>query len=308
LTIIQNALRHVLEPIFEKDFAEQSYGFRPGRSCRDALTRVETLLADGYVHVVDADLKGYFDTIDHELLMERVKSKISDSRVLALLEQLLQQQVMDGLHTWQPEQGTPQGAVISPLLSNIYLDPLDHLLAEHGYEMVRYADDFVVLCRTSAEAEAVLELIRTWTTQVRLTLHPTKTHIVDVRQTGFDFLGYHFYQGKCWPRQKSRSKIRDSIRTKTKRNSGQSLATIIHDLNRTLHGWFNYFQYSHPVTFRDLDGWIRMRLRSILRRRRGKRGRGQGRDHQRWPNAYFHSAGLYSLEAAHLKLCQSSRR
>src|SRR5262249_21251777 len=156
-------LRNVLEPIFERDFAEQSYGFRPRRSCKDALRRVDQLLKAGHHHVLDADLKSYFDTIPHERLMERIRAKVADGPVLRLLEAFLKQGVLDGLAEWTPEQGTPQGAVISPLLANIYLDPLDHLLAEHGLALVRYADDFVVLCRTPEEAQRALALVQQWT-------------------------------------------------------------------------------------------------------------------------------------------------
>lgn len=304
--VVQNALRHVLEPIFERDFAEQSYGFRPGRGCHDALSRVEQLLEAGYTHVVDADLKGYFDTIDHEILMDRIEEKVSDGRVLELIRRLLKQQILDGLKQWTPEQGSPQGSVLSPLLSNIYLDPLDHLLAQHGYEMVRYADDFVVLSRSRKEAEMALELIRAWTSQARLALHPTKTHVVDATQEGFDFLGYHFERGYRWPRERSLKKFKDTIRQHTTRTRGARLESIIDDVNRTLTGWYEYFQFSHGTTFRRLDSWLRMRLRSILRRRQKKRGCGRGSDHQRWPNAYFADRGLFSMESAYISACQST--
>jgi RNA-directed DNA polymerase len=306
--VVQNALRHALEPIFERDFAEHSYGFRPGRSCIDALARVETLLEGGYTHVVDADLKGYFDTIDHGILMERIEEKVSDGRVLNLLRQMLQQGIFEEGATRTPEQGSPQGSVLSPLLSNIYLNPLDHLLAEHGFAMVRYADDFVVLCRSRTEADAALELIRSWVTEARLTLHPTKTRIVDAVSEGFDFLGYHFERGYRWPRTKSLQKLKDTVRAQTKRTRGTSLKAIVADLNRTLPGWFGYFQYSLWTTFHDLDKWIRMRLRSILRKRRKQHGRGRGSDHQRWPNAYFAELGLFSLEKAHVSVSQSVTR
>src|SRR5258707_14347646 len=152
--IVQGALLHVIEPIFERDFAPQSYGFRPGKGCKDALRRVEELLKGGYHWVVDADLKSYFDTIPQEGLMERIKEKIADGRVLKLLEQMLQAGVMDSAKGWQPtDQGTPQGAVVSPLLSNIYLDGLDWQMAQNGFEMVRYADDFIVLCRNQEQAQ-----------------------------------------------------------------------------------------------------------------------------------------------------------
>jgi RNA-directed DNA polymerase len=307
--VVQAALRNVLEPVFEKDFADHSYGFRPGRGCKDALRRVDLLLKQGYTYVVDADLKSYFDTIPHDLLMVRIRDKLADNRLLGLVELFLKQQIMETTTGWTPETGTPQGAVLSPLLSNIYLDPLDHLMAQSGVNMVRYADDFVILCRTEAAALLALAMVQRWTTQSGLTLHPTKTRIVDATvRGGFDFLGYHFERGMRWPRRKSEKKLRDAIRDKTRRTNGHSLLAIITDVNRTLMGWFEYFKHSHYTTFRSLDPWIRMRLRSILRKRRGGRGRGRGADHQRWRNAFFAEHGLFSLVAAHAKASQSSQR
>jgi RNA-directed DNA polymerase len=298
--IVQGAIRNVIEPILEREFAEHSYGFRPGRGCKDALRRVDGLLRDGYTWVVDADLKSYFDTIPHDKLMERVKERISDGKLLALLGRYLKAGVMDGLKGWEStEQGTPQGAVISPLLANLYLNPLDHLMAARGYEMTRYADDFVVQCRSEAEANTALEIIRQWAQENGLTLHPAKTRIVDATQKGgFDFLGYHFERGMKWPRQKSLDKFRDKIRNQTRRTQGQSLSMVIAGINPVIRGWFGYFQHSRRNVLGGVDGWIRMRLRSILRKNRGGKGRGRGSDHQKWPNAYFEKLGLFSLERA----------
>jgi RNA-directed DNA polymerase len=307
--VAQTALKNVLEPIFEIGFAEHSYGFRPKRGCKDALRRVAYLLKAGYIWVVDADLRSYFDRIPWDRLLGRIREKISDGRVLQLIEQFLTQGVLDGMEGWTPEKGTPQGAVISPLLSNIYLDPLDHLMAANGFEMVRYADDFVVLCRSEAEAQQALEMLQEWTEAEGLELHPEKTQLVDESQRGgFDFLGYHFERGYRWPRKKSLQKLKDTIRAKTRRNNGHSFEAIIESLNRTLMGWFAYYKHSHKTTFTPLDQWIRMRLRSILRCRRKRKGRGRGRDHNRWPNAFFADHGLFSLKAAHEAACQSSRR
>jgi RNA-directed DNA polymerase len=308
--VVQAAVRHVLEPIFEREFAAHSYGFRPQRGCKDALRRVDELLKQGFVYVVDADLKSYFDTIPHDRLMTRLRERIADRRVLGLIESFLKAGIMDGLKEWEPEAGAPQGAVLSPLLSNIYLNPLDHQLAAQGYQMVRYADDFVILCRSQAEAEQVLTFVRQWCEAEGLQLHPTKTKIVDVRTDSFDFLGYHFETTRrgClahWPRKKSLAKLKDTIRAKTKRANGHSLRQIIADINQTLRGWFGYFKHSHRTTFAPLDGWVRMRLRSILRKRAGRAGRGRGADHQRWPNSFFARQGYFSLEAAFAEACQS---
>jgi RNA-directed DNA polymerase len=306
--VVQGAVRHVLEPIFEKEFAEHSYGFRPRRGCKDALRRVNHLLKQGYVYVMDADLKSYFDTIPHGPLMDRVRERIADGRVLTLIESFLKAGIMDGLEEWIPEAGAPQGAVLSPLLSNIYLNPLDHLMAVQGFEMVRYADDFVILCKTAEEAQRALEQVQQWTAQAGLTLHPTKTRIVDARTEGFDFLGYHFQGRARWPREKSLNKFKDTIREKTKRTNGQSLTMIVASLNPTLRGWFAYFKHSGKSVFRDLDGWIRMRLRSILRKRIGLKGRPGRKDSDRWPNTYFAKHGLFNLTTARALVCQSSCR
>ena len=215
---------------------------------------------------------------------------------------------MDGMKRWTPQTGSPQGAVISPLLSNIYLDPLDRQMASDGFEMVRYADDFVILCRSREDAERALAAVGAWTAEAGLELHPVKTCIVDVRSESFDFLGYHFCGEQRWPRKKSLKKVRAEIRAKTRRTSGHSLHYVIRDVNFTLRGWFEYFKHSHPWTFERLDAWTRMRLRSILRRRCGRRGRGRGLDHQRWPNAYFVKHGLFSMVTAYRLASQSSKR
>ena len=308
--IVQSALRSVIEPIFERDFAQHSYGFRPGRGCKDALRRVDSLLNQGYTYVVDADICKYFDTIPHQGLLAQVAEKISDSRVLELIELYLNQRVMDTAKEWEPEgEGTPQGAVISPLLSNIYLSPLDHRMASLGYEMVRYADDLVILCRSRSEAEAALRNLEEWTTAAGLTLHPEKTRLVNAEEPGgFDFLGYHFERGMKWPSKKNIQKFREALRPKTRRANGRSLPATIVDVNRTMRGWFEYFKQSHKTTFPRLDQWVRMRLRSILRKRRGGKGRGRGADHNRWPNAFFDKQGLLSLVAAHALLGQSRQR
>jgi RNA-directed DNA polymerase len=305
--VVQGALRNVMEPIFERLFVEHSYGFRPGRSCMGALRRVDELLKAGYTWVVDADIRSYFDTIDHEILMAEVEKEVADGKVLALLRSYLNQKVMDGARIWKPAAGTPQGAVISPLLANIYLHPVDLALQRAGCEMVRYADDLVILSKSEGEALQALELLRAELGARKLELHPEKTRIVDATQPGgFEFLGYRFGQGRRWPRRKSEKAFRDKIRAKTKRTSGKSLLSIIQEINPIVRGWFYYFKHAYKTTFSSLDGWVRMRLRSILRKRTKKRrGRGRGKDHQRWPNAYFRDLGLFTMQAAHASLCQS---
>lgn len=295
---VEAALRNVLEPIFENDFAESSYGFRPGRGCREAVGRVEELLKQGHVWCVDCDLKSYFDTIPHDRLMTLIKQRIVDGNVLAVLEQCLKAGVMEELKGWQStERGTPQGAVISPMLANLYLNPLDHDMKRRGWEMVRYADDFVVLCRTKEEAETVLNYLREWTTGAGLTLHPTKTRIVEAAGEGFDFLGWHFRGGKKWPRKKSLQKLQDKLRPLTRRTNGRSLQEIISKANPVLRGWYGYFRESHPTGLNGPDGWLRRRLRAMLRKREKRPGYGLSKaDSQRWPNRWFAKQGLFSLE------------
>lgn len=298
--VVQTALRMVLEPIFERDFARESYGFRPGRSCHQALARVETLLVEGYTQVVDADLKSYFDTIPQAALLARVRAKVVDGRILELVERFLKQGVMEEGKGWCPtEVGTPQGGVISPLLANVYLDALDWKLHLGGWEMVRYADDFVILCRTKEQAEEVLGVVRHWCDEAGLQLHPQKTRLVNMGEPGgFDFLGYHFERTSRWPREKSRQGLEHKLHLLTRRTCGDNLAELVGErLNPILRGWMNYFHRStNAADFRTLDSHLRARLRAILRKRRGLRGRGRGPDHQRWPNRFFDELGLLSLE------------
>jgi len=302
--IVQTAVKFALEPIFEATFRPMSYGVRPGRGCRDALREVAQLIADGYTFVVDADFESYFDTIPHDRLMRRIEERVSDGRILALLRGWLKQDIMRDLQRWTPTAGTPQGAVISPLLANIYLHPLDEHMAARGYRMVRYADDFVVLCKSREETAAALAEIRAWVAENGLRLHPNKTHVGDSRQygEGFEFLGYRFEAGRRLVRKKSLDRFKDSIRAKTRRTRGQSLACIIGDLNPLLTGWFRYFKHAHPRTFILLDRFIRRRLRSILLRQTKKQsGFGLSRaTHQLWPTAFFAQAGLLALHTAWL--------
>jgi RNA-directed DNA polymerase len=300
--IVQTALKMVIEPIFEVQFRPGSYGFRPGRGCKDALREVDRLLKEGYTHVVDADLKSYFDTIPHDRLMALVKGSISDSRVLALIDGFLQQEIMSEIACWQPTTGTPQGAVLSPLLANLYLHPLDLLMEQGGYRMVRYADDFVILCATEAEATAALRQVTAWVNANGLTLHPDKTRVSDSGQPGqgFDFLGYRFEAGRRFVRDKSLKAFKDKVRTKTIRSRGDSLGRIIGDLNPLLRGWFGYFKHARPRVFRKLDGFIRRRLRAVLRKQERRPSMGRSRaDHMQWTNAFFADQGLFTLVTAH---------
>ena len=307
--IVQTAVKLVIEPIFEREFEETSYGFRPGRSAKDALREVDGLIEAGYRFVVDADFDSCLDNIPREPLMREVGEGISDGAVLELIRAFLEQDIIQEMKRWTPTGGTPQGAVISPLLANIYLHRLDRDLKEKGYRMVRYADDFVVLCRSAQQAQAALDEVRIWVEQNGLKLNADKTHVGDCRQAGegFEFLGYRFEAGRRWVRKKSLKAMRERIRKKTKRTRGTSLAKIIEDLNPTLRGWFNYFKHAHRLTFQRIDGMVRRRLRAVLRKHEKRPGMGLCRDdHQRWPNAFFATQGLFTLEAA-WKLASQSR-
>lgn len=307
--VVQGALKAVLEPIFEREFRPSSYGFRPGRGCKDALRVVDGALREGFTWVVDADLARYFDSIPQAPLLARVAERVSDGRVLALVESYLGQEVLHGLERWTPTAGTPQGAVLSPLLANLYLHGLDEALEQAGHRLVRYADDFVVLCRTQAEAEAALARVRQWVQVNGLRLHPDKTHVGNCLEPGqgFEFLGYRFEGGRRYVRRKSLQALQDRIRQRTRRTRAVALERIVADLTPMLRGWFQYFQHAHRWTFPRIDGFVRRRLRALLRKREKRPGFGRcSNDHRRWPKAYFAGLGLFTLTEAH-RLARQSR-
>lgn len=306
--IVQTALKMVIEPIFEHEFEESSYGFRPTRGCKDALREVDRLIKEGFMHVVDADLASYFDTIPHDRLTALVEERISDGRIVDMIRDYLKQDIVSDLKRWTPTGGTPQGAVISPLLANMYLHPLDRLMRAKGYRMVRYADDFVVLCPSSEKARTALAEISAWVLENGLVLHPDKTHVGDctVAGQGFDFLGYRFEAGKRWVRKKSMNSLRDRIRAKTKRTRGDSIHQIIESLNPMLRGWFGYFKHASPYTFISVDGFVRRRLRAVLRKQQKRPGMGRCQaDNNRWPNAFFAEHGLFTMVEARALASQS---
>jgi RNA-directed DNA polymerase len=295
--IVQQAVKMAIEPILEKEFLPVSYGFRPGKGAKDALQTVSNLLAEGYTWVVDADIQSYFDTIPHALMMEKVERHISDGAVLSLINGWMKQDIAEECKTWTPIQGTPQGAVISPLLANLYLHDLDQALVNAGYQMVRYADDFVILTKTEKEALLALEIVRQWVEENGLTLHPEKTHVGNslIEGQGFDFLGYRFEAGTRWVRKKSAQKFRDNIRAKTRRSCGQSIEYVIELLNPVLMGWSNYFKHVTKYTLGTFDGFVRRRLRAILLKNHKKKGIGLGSCNMSWSNAYFANLGLFTM-------------
>lgn len=313
---VQTAMRQVLDPIFEQTFSERSFGFRPARGCKDALREVDRLLKVGYLHVVEVDICKFFDTLDHQILMGRFMEQIADGGVISLIKAMLRQGVMEQGREWTPEEGTPQGGPISPLLANIYLNPLDHLLEEAGLQLVRYADDMVILCRSQEEAETALTKLKEWVEANGLKLHADKTRLVDLRQRGVyvDFLGYRFQRTKGkgelrkYPSDRNVVRLHQKLKPYLRRSNGKSLEEIIRLINPKLKGWFEYFKHCSNYAFNGVDSWLRMRLRSILRGRHKGKGRGGGLDHFKWPNAYFTELGLFSLTAAHAEVRQSAMR
>ncbi len=302
--VVQRAIVNVIEPILDHQFHERSFGFRHGCGAHDALRIVEQKIQEGYVYVVDADLKGYFDTIPKDRLLDLVKEHISDSRMLKLIKLFLDQDILEELRQWNPIAGVPQGAVLSPVLSNLYLNPLDHQMADEGFEMVRYADDFVVLCRTAAEAQAALAMITQWVESAGLMLHPTKTKIVDSRTESFAFLGYSLRGDKIYPRRESLAKLNARLVELTPRMRSGSMKVIAAELNPILRGWFTYFRHCRWTIYKDLDSHLRARLRRLLLKRHRKNPQRLTRN-ERWPIDFFTKLGLYSLRAAHFRFAQS---
>ena len=269
--VVQQAARIRLEPIFEPTFVESSYGFRPNRSAHQAIDEVSMWLRKGHWWVMEADIKGYFDNIPHEKLIDLVAERVSDGRVLRLIRSFLKAGVMEELKVSEQVKGTPQGGVISPLLANIYLNYYDQKMIKEGFKIIRFADDFVVMCKTEREAERARELTqKILEEELELKLHPTKTRVVHINK-GFEFLGFLFKRGYniyVYPRDKAIRAFKDKVRRITRRKNPYRMSEMVRRLNKVIVGWGNYFKKGGTrKLFWRLDRWIRRRVRAFKAKR-----------------------------------------
>jgi group II intron reverse transcriptase/maturase len=296
--IIQQAFRQIIEPIFEKDFSDNSFGFRPERCCHDAIERIEQYKQEGYRYVLDADIEAFYDTIPHTLIMGRLREKIADGWVLTSIEKMLKAGVMEDGICYRTTEGTPQGGVLSPLLANLVGDIIDKELEKGGYKFVRYADDFIVMTKTKEELPAALSFVKEVVEgKLELKLSKDKTELTNFKR-GFRFLGFHFIGTYKGISAKSMDKLKNNIRKITKRTQGVNLKTVIGRLNPVIRGHVNYFRLGDvQVVYRRLDCWMRMRLRCFKFSRKWRT------DNRRFPIRRFRRMGLLSFEQYFLSKC-----
>lgn len=271
--IVQQAVKSLLEPIFEEIFLPCSHGYRPNKNAHQAIEKAEAYLEHGYHWVVDADIQGFFDHVDHQICLDLVREKIADGRILDLITAMLQSGVMKEGKIEETVEGTPQGGVISPLLANIYLNHFDRRMGENGYLLIRYADDLLIFCKTESEAQRVLQTAtETMEQELRLTLNPEKTRIVMARKKGVEFLGFRFNGRWRRPKDKAVDKFREAIRYRTRRAQPKNVQNVIELINPIIEGWGRYFCKGTPKTiFRILDSWIRGRIRCFKAKKRTKK-------------------------------------
>jgi group II intron reverse transcriptase/maturase len=290
--IVQQALLNILNPVFEVKFHNDSYGFRPLRSAHQAVKEVNRSIKEDKYWIVEVDIRKYFDTVNHDLLLEKINEEISDGSILKLIKQFLKSGVMEEGIKVRTEAGTPQGGVISPLLANIYLDELDWQMSMEGYKVVRYADDLVVMCKSKEEAEKAYERIKAIIEdRLKLKIHEGKMRILNHKEEPFEFLGFQFHWKYVLIRKKSIQKFRDRVREVTRRQQPRNVKEVIQRLNYVLRGFANYFKIGNvKYTLRDLDGWVRMRIRCFIEKR--KRMHYQS---FKYGNALLKSYGLISM-------------
>lgn len=297
--VVQQAILNRLEKIFEPEFCDCSYGFRKGRSCHQAIAKVEEYLKDGYQWIVEVDIEKFFDTVDHEKLVGLVAEEIADGRVLRLINVFLKSGVMNEMKIQYQTNGTPQGGVISPILTNIYLNPYDKAMTSEGYRVVRYADDIIVLCKTRQESERILERTKDILEgKLFLKLHSDKTRIVHI-SCGLEFLGYKIGRGYSVykiPRDKSIKSFKDKVRFTTRRHQPKNMEQIIEELNPIVRGWGNYFLKGNCLwLFHRLDFFLRNRITGFKLKRQG------GYGHRKYSFAVLKSMDMLFLRDLLLK-------
>jgi group II intron reverse transcriptase/maturase len=288
--IVQQAFFQVVDPLFDGAMSDRSFGYRKGRKAHHAIAALISDAKQGYRFVLDADIASFFDEIDHDVVMSCVRARIADGRVLDLFEAFLKAGVSDDGEVSVPDKGVPQGGVISPWLSNLVLDHLDKAIEREGWRHARFADDFVVLCRSREEAQRALTVVKEVLGTLKLSLHETKTRLTDCEQ-GFEFLGFHFRHYRLGIRESSLERFKDRVRSLTRRQQGRNVDAVLADLNPVLRGWAGYFGVAEvSLTFRYLDSWIRMRMRGFKYKRRCYH------DNWRLPSKRLRRWGLLSLQ------------